>query len=436
MKTKTVRMTFLLAGLMLAVGPGLAQETSQEESRVDLPSFNCDLLCYATLSPDTARLDVYFQMPYEMLSFSKEGDAFRASYEVAISVEGESGMTVAEKTWVETVTTKNYGESSSERSGKMSQRTLPICPGTYTVKIRATDLDTKKTARVERKIVVMDFSAAPYALSDIMLVSRLTVEAEKKIIVPNVSGSVWNQAETLYLYFEAYNRTPADSIRFVTSVQDTKGEPVLKDTAVRALKGLRTSCFLPLAMAKLPAGMCTVAIQAALQGPAGDSLQAKSPVMATKKFTIRWRTVPVTINDIDLAIDQMIYATDRDTVVSLKKLPPDEKSKRFLAFWQRHNPNPGSARNEMMEEYYRRVDYANKNFTTYLDGWRSDRGMIYIIFGPPTNIDRHPFESDTRPYEVWTYVEGSRQFVFVDRTGFGDYRLQNPGYDVWRSGYH
>jgi len=59
-------------------------------------------------------------------------------------------------------------------------------------------------------------------------------------------------------------------------------------------------------------------------------------------------------------------------------------------------------------------------------GWRSDRGMVYTILGTPNNIDRHPFEYDSKPYEVWEYYDLNRSFVFLDQTGFGDYRLITP----------
>jgi len=58
--------------------------------------------------------------------------------------------------------------------------------------------------------------------------------------------------------------------------------------------------------------------------------------------------------------------------------------------------------------------------------------MIYIIFGAPNNVDRHPFEVDSKPYEIWAYYELNYSIVFVDETGFGDYRLQTPIWEIWQ----
>ena len=75
--------------------------------------------------------------------------------------------------------------------------------------------------------------------------------------------------------------------------------------------------------------------------------------------------------------------------------------------------------------------FANQNYGHYLEGWRTDMGMIFVRFGSPDNIERHPFEYNVKPYEIWYYYQLNRQFIFVDETGFGDYRLRYPTTDLW-----
>jgi len=108
----------------------------------------------------------------------------------------------------------------------------------------------------------------------------------------------------------------------------------------------------------------------------------------------------------------------------------EERKQKFLNFWKSKDPTPGTDKNELMIEYYRRVYFANRNFSEGREGWKTDRGRIYIIYGPPDNVDRHPFELNTKPYVVWHYYTINKTFYFVDETGFGDYRLVNP-YDSY-----
>ena len=117
-------------------------------------------------------------------------------------------------------------------------------------------------------------------------------------------------------------------------------------------------------------------------------------------------------------------------------MTPEEKQEKLLEFWKKRDPNPNTARNERMEDYYQRVEYANNKFTHYIEGWRTDMGMVYIMFGPPSDVSRHPFEVDSKPYEVWRYYDLNYDFVFVDQSGFGDYRLTTPIWEVWQRVKH
>ncbi len=132
----------------------------------------------------------------------------------------------------------------------------------------------------------------------------------------------------------------------------------------------------------------------------------------------------------------MMYIASPSEIDYIKEAKTyDEKLKRYLAFWKKKDPTPNTPENEVLNEYYRRVDYANANFKSYYEGWRTDMGMIYITLGPPDQVERHPFEYDSKPYEIWYYYNLNRRFIFVDETGFGDYRLLNPDFTDWRYRY-
>ena len=161
---------------------------------------------------------------------------------------------------------------------------------------------------------------------------------------------------------------------------------------------------------------------------------------SSKVFISRWFGVPVTITDLDKAVDQLIYIANPEDLQYIKAADNRlEKAKRFVAFWRKQDPNPADEYNPVFNVYFNRVAYANENFSTYsLEGWRSDRGMVLIILGAPDNIDRHPFEYYSKPYEVWQYYNLNRQFLFTDNSGFGDYRLSpdTPLYgDLYRFRY-
>jgi GWxTD domain-containing protein len=120
--------------------------------------------------------------------------------------------------------------------------------------------------------------------------------------------------------------------------------------------------------------------------------------------------------------------TDQERT-AFQKLATDEEREMFIQqFWERRNPHPGGSQNAFKEEHYRRIAYANEHFATGRPGWRTDRGRLYIIYGPPDEIESHP-----KPYpsEQWKYrsIEGLGNnviFTFKDRTGKGDFILESP----------
>src|SRR5262249_50296967 len=85
------------------------------------------------------------------------------------------------------------------------------------------------------------------------------------------------------------------------------------------------------------------------------------------------------------------YIILKEELDAFKRLSTNEEREAFIEiFWQRRNPNPDSTVNEFREEHYRRIAYANEHFASGIPGWKTDRGHIYIVWGPPDEIDSHP----------------------------------------------
>jgi GWxTD domain-containing protein len=131
-----------------------------------------------------------------------------------------------------------------------------------------------------------------------------------------------------------------------------------------------------------------------------------------------------------------------EEMTAFKQLSNDEERDQFIEqFWLRRDPTPDTPENEYKEEHYRRIAYANEHFAAGIPGWRSDRGRIYIVYGPADDVETHPSggtytrpidegggETSTYPFEDWRYryIEGIGQEVtleFVDVCGCGDYHL-------------
>lgn len=144
-------------------------------------------------------------------------------------------------------------------------------------------------------------------------------------------------------------------------------------------------------------------------------------------------------NWLDNEIPYIITEEERSAFLQLST---NEEREQFIEqFWLNRDPTPDTIENEVKEEHYRRIAYANERFASGVPGWKTDRGRIYIIWGHPDEIESHPTGgsydrppeegggfTSTFPFEKWRYryLEGIGNDIileFVDKTGSGEYRM-------------
>ena len=393
-------------------------------------TFFFDAMSYASDQANKSRVDVYVQVPYEEIRFYRDGDYFVGRYEITLTVLTSSLQMVLERSWMVDVRVDNFAQTTSNKLYSLTQRAVEIEPGQYQLNVQVRDFESQKTSQVRRGLLVSDFRKDPLSLSDIMLVNRLTTDGEKKNIVPNISGNVGHLSDGFFIFLEVYGRTDLDSVDLTWRIMNLKSALLFKRLQTEVVRGKKAQAFLKIDSVTLPMGSYVLTVDAMERSsPEGSpALNANT----SRTFHVRSADLPPAIVDINKAIDQLIYiARDSELQYVREGTDDEERRKRFLEFWAKRDPDPQSPRNELMEEYYARVEYANYNFTHHLEGWKTDMGMVYIRFGTPENIERHPFDQGTKPYEVWYYYQLNRQFVFVDETGFGDYRLRYPTTDLF-----
>lgn len=137
-----------------------------------------------------------------------------------------------------------------------------------------------------------------------------------------------------------------------------------------------------------------------------------------------WFDMPTSLLNLDVAIDMLRFIVSPDELRQMRKGSQEDREERFRVFWEARNPTPETRFNELMAEYYRRIDHAYREFSTpSRAGFDSDQGKIFIVYGPPDNIERRLPPGGTTT-EVWTYP--NQTFVFRATSGFGDFVLVNP----------
>ncbi len=396
------------------------------------PSTALEVLIFATLNSNLTRLDVFHQVSYASLSFVKEESRYTASYEMTISVYDSANGLVQEKTWTERLRAATFDETVSPSSYSLTERSFAVRPGRYRVECLLRDNESKITTRLTREVQATDFARYSFALSSLMLLNHISVQDGKTSITPNISGNVGDDPDSFYVFLEGYSRLQPGLVKFAVRITNDKNASVYASDTVQFVHEGRNEILLLIRDSALTLGEYQLEVAASPQGPAGRGT-ADYLAVSRRPFANRWRGLPRDDRSLDLAIEQLEYiAKDSELSYLRSAATTQEKQRRFMEFWRKRSTNPNTTRNFTMEQYYRRVEYANRHFSRFRTGWKSDMGMVYIIFGPPGNIERHPFEANAKPYEVWDYYDLNYQFVFVDDSGFGDYRLNKPIWDYWK----
>ena len=429
----------LVLGVALFVAPGAFAQAAYQ------PEFDLDVV--STRGADaTTQVEVFTAIPYSNLRFRSVTGGFEAGYAVTVQVyrlngQGQQQGLVRNQSWEREVTVPTYDATQAHDSVDRATQALALEPGRYSVEVQVEDAASRRSFVRETAVLVGDYTRG-IAMSDPMLLDRY--DSSRQQLFPNVGGIIPSNQEQFTLYYEVYAQRAAD-LR-VTYVATEEGR-VRERPSVRALLGLaereQEELGTPFVLTE-PLHVRSGRNQAALQVDteqfdAGDYIfsirlettDGQLVAEAIKPFSVRWMGLEGQIRDLNEAIAQLRYVARDREVRAIRNAPTtEEQLALFRAFWERRDPTPGTARNERMEEYYYRVSFANDEYGRLTDqGWNTDRGEVYIRFGEPDIVERHPYNYGTKPYEIWYYNRHGRRFVFVDDNGMGDYELLVPIWD-------
>jgi GWxTD domain-containing protein len=421
---------FAFALILACLTPAAAAQEMSASRQVtrDAP-FQFDALNFASFDSYglRGRLDVYVHIPYDIITFLRKEEGYAGTFTLTLFVtEPESGTLIKEISWQRTIDVLSFEHTKSALYYDLSQQSLTLPPGPVQLEVMFEDAGSARQFRISRRMSARSFDLNVFAMSDLMLVRAAEMQGPKRIITPHVDANVSMLRNGFGLFYEIYNPFDLAGVRVTTLVLQ-RGDTLSVRTERNALRTGLNSFNTRIQTTGLGIGAYTARVTITRLEDSTETLAS-----AERPFLLQWMSESgtVAISDLDAAIDQLVYfAKDSDLAYIKESADKAERRKRFDAFWEKNNPVPGATSNRAFIEYYNRVAYANDHFRHYIEGWKTDRGMVYIIFGAPDYVDRHPSDPDVKPYETWEYYDVARRFTFQDESGFGDYRLVYPIWD-------
>ena len=375
------------------------------------------------------QLEIEVSVVYEQLQFIAVGDSYQAGYDLSAILRDTAGNQAAGDIWTVYSEPEAYAQTQRLSRFITSRHELSIAPGEYHLSVLLRDRHSSREGTVEKELHVPDLGFGSLQMSDVTFVrSEGLIFSGDEVATSLATGREGWEAypkrrydetdERALFSYEIY-RGPDDSgdVREEWYVIDADGLVQLRSRGVMAVKGTVVR-------------LGTVPLEGLRVGEYALSIRLEDErtqrvAFGEAKFSVVGSFF-ASREEYEERVEQLEYVATPDERERLRSAPPEDWVRLWNEFWKEFDPTPNTERNERMLEYFRRVDYADSHFLGPFGGWRSDMGRIYIKFGHPSEIERHYFDPDAHPYEIWYYYSLGEEFIFVDERGFGEYRLVYP----------
>ena len=390
--------------------------TAEQDKRrpLGVPYFQVVTPGYPTESLDTTKLDVIIKIPYDAIQFLKKGSTFEAEYELSISLQDADDHQIEEHIRQYTVTCNRYRETISPSEFDLKKQTFYLQPDEYKCTIELTDMDTHKSRRQTITVNLTRFKEE-VVLSDLLLIHTDVSEDDFPMGLPVIPSRITDSDSVFFIYYKV--RIPFDEYSFISKIISVEDEIVSEETVVKKTTATIEEELLEHSQFDVPGNKFKLQLEIEQEGKTSQ---------AELIIEVKWRGLTTHVSDLDEAIEQIRYIATRDELATILRARGEKREELFKQFWEKRDPSPNTPQNELMDEYFNRVRYANEKFGSFRDGWKTAMGRIFILFGPPDDIEINHFARDGRSYQRWHYYVINRSFVFVDYNGFGDYELLEP----------
>ena len=444
------RISVFVVALVTAALPLRAQQ--REEPRGERPQF----LFYETFdlpSDDTAqsRVDVHYRIDADFFVAVRNTDTSSSSqfvrrgevlFELRDSTDVSRGRDISP---IERGT--NNPESNLDaREWCQGISSLSVPPGKYTLLVEITDHESPRRYRDRSRVVVaQSFTGVAPVVSTPMFIAHSDTGTVDDTLSPlNFGGNVlFGSKAALFCELAPVHGT-GNGIRARYSIASLAGssgeETVVQADSLAAAPALHNFTLEPAGNGDVIGYKVRKADSSRILGVeipfACEKLLLRDYLMRVTidvggseqrieaRFRTIWPDMPLSLRDIEYALDALRYIASPGEIDSLKHGDFAARRRHLEEFWESRAPATGSALNEVMAQYYRRVDHARRTFGTLkaLDGAKTDRGRIFILYGPPTSTDRR-LDPTGGFVEVWIYRGLSKKLTFLDTTKSGNYVL-------------
>jgi GWxTD domain-containing protein len=380
------------------------------------------LSSFASGSPDTTLVLASISIPNRALTFTREGDRYRAPYEVKLALT-RNGAEAANVNVMEIVRVGSFRETNRTDESVIFQHYFHIAPGVYALSVTVRDVGGSRAASQQAMITVPSLSAGRLSTPTLVYEAsgRSVLDSAPRLLASPRSSAVFGRDSTVAIYVEGYGPGARLPVNFV--VRNDKGDQIWRDSAALGRNGALFSGVVNVPISTVGVGVARVFfIRRDARGV--DSVEA--PL-----FVSFGEDIPLMSFEDMVGYLRFFAAPSR--LSALRNATLEQRATRWAEFLRATDPVPETPTNEDLQAYFGRVQQANVQFRMDRNpGWLSDRGMVFVALGEPDEVFDRTINQTLSPTQVasaarlqiWQYRQYNAQLVFFEDTG--RWRLTRP----------
>ena len=352
------------------------------------------------------------EVKYKNLLFVQNDSGFHAELRLTFAAKPKDGEKPAQLIdRVEIIHVPSFSQAIRDDQYVRVVESLVLPVDVYNARIMISDANAKTLGLFSRRIDLKQKNDK-LSVSDPILVKDSLATPVSPNLVPLDQKTF---SKPVYAFFQVAGLTPESPLQIRYLIRDRLNKTFFQDQFNAQCSGSLCDFWLRIAPENIALGPSTLNI-VARQAAFADSSQIRLYSQynySNKKF-----------QNIEVVVDPMRLIMSKKDWKKLRDARGDEQNKLFNAFWNERNPNKNLKTNLLLDEFFIRVEECNRRFHFgSIDGWKTDRGRIYMVNGPPDHVRHQYSQSRQAVYEIWEYREQGVTYYFRDEYGNGDYRL-------------
>lgn len=366
-----------------------------------------------------------YKVPFQNIVFHKSNGGYKGALRIDLEVTDTNSVFVKREIKDWDLKASSFTQTSTSEFSAEGLVTLKLPAGVYYLQPIITDQNSKHefNLKTERLEIKEENHIEPVIVNS----KKIICDGGELFRLANFEGNIPFGSEKHTIIIPVADISLNNINVTIISRGDTVSERTLEESFISSIDFKECSDHIVIAD-----GNHTQTKNFILNDISGELQEGPFTIIVEevkeKEFNslVFWYDKPRSLNFPEIAIKALKYISEESVIDSLLDLDEEDQYRGLVDFWKKQDPSPETEYNELLTEYYERVDYAQEKFSslTGIRGVDTDRGKIFIQFGKPDQVER---ASNTKGkiVETWIYIKPQRKFVFVDRQGVGEFSLES-----------